>query len=428
MVNLIKEWYQMNRMLQKSVDEVQVFKKQLFLKQIEYVSTHIPFYRNHFKDNGLEYKDFKNLDSIRLLPIIDKRFVADHLSEFINPSYDKDKLNTSFTSGSTGIPFTSYFDKQTWIRKKYLSKLRARRYCGLSFTDKIVIINSEYNEKNEQKNNNVKSNTPWLKTRYLSTLMDPEEALSQILEFQPTVLYGPHGFIFQIAELYKEGNYQNELNLKAIFTSSELLSSPAIQFIKSVFNAPVFDIYGSTEFKEVSWECPSKKGYHINEDEVHVEILDKNDVPLVNGIGSIILSDLRNKAFPLLRYRIQDYGLMIPETCDCGCPFKLMSPKGGRAADFLLSPSGKKISPYLVEKAIEALDGIRQFQVVQTSLQELQVKVIVEALENERINKEIINSLQLHIPENFTIDVEFVKHLELEENGKFKLIKSLINN
>ena len=45
------------------------------------------------------------------------------------------------------------------------------------------------------------------------------------------------------------------------------------RYIQDRYAADVFDIYGCTEIKEIAWECERHNGYHINEDEVLVEIL-----------------------------------------------------------------------------------------------------------------------------------------------------------
>ncbi len=62
-------------------------------------------------------------------------------------------------------------------------------------------------------------------------------------------------------------------SVNRIFTSSEYLEPGMRKFIEEAFGAEVFDIYGCTEMKEIAWECEKHEGYHINEDDVYVEIL-----------------------------------------------------------------------------------------------------------------------------------------------------------
>ena len=93
------------------------------------------------------------------------------------------------------------------------------------------------------------------------------------------------------------------------------------KFIEKAFGAEVFDIYGCTEIKEIAWECEKHEGYHINEDDVYVEILHGESPAKPGEVGDIVLTDLRNKAMPLIRYRIGDRGLLIAGNCSCGRTF-----------------------------------------------------------------------------------------------------------
>ena len=117
------------------------------------------------------------------------------------------------------------------------------------------------------------------------------------------------------------------------------------RYIKDRYAADVFDIYGCTEIKEIAWECERHNGYHINEDEVLVEILDGDKPVGWDEVGDIVITDLRNKAMPLIRYRIGDRGLLRPGPCSCGRTFALMAPSAGRSSDFIITPNGQKLSP-----------------------------------------------------------------------------------
>jgi phenylacetate-CoA ligase len=188
----------------------------------------------------------------------------------------------------------------------------------------------------------------------------------------------------------------------------------------------VFDIYGCTEIKEIAWECERHNGYHINEDEVLVEIL-KGDNPVNwDEVGDIVITDLRNKAMPLIRYRIGDRGLFRRGPCSCGRTFALMEPSAGRSSDFIITPNGKWLSPYLFTTAIEKINGLLQYQLVQEDVQSIIVKAIMAeqtgALELDEIKKRI----QAVVVEPIDITVEACEKIDIEENGKFKVVKNRV--
>ena len=96
---------------------------------------------------------------------------------------------------------------------------------------------------------------------------------------------------------YAEKNQIQWYKPELIFTSAELLDLPTRQKIENYFGKKVYDIYGSTELKEVAWECPFKRGYHINDDLYFVEVVNPNE----QEVGDIVITALTNKAMPLIR-------------------------------------------------------------------------------------------------------------------------------
>ena len=54
--------------------------------------------------------------------------------------------------------------------------------------------------------------------------------------------------------------------------------------IADAFGGTASDVYGTSETKEIAWECAAGSR-HINADVVHVEILDERDAPVARGHG-----------------------------------------------------------------------------------------------------------------------------------------------
>jgi len=188
----------------------------------------------------------------------------------------------------------------------------------------------------------------------------------------------------------------------------------------------VFDIYGCTEIKEIAWECERHNGYHINEDEVLVEILNGNKPVDWDEVGDIVITDLRNKAMPLIRYRIGDRGLFRPGPCSCGRTFALMAPLAGRSSDFIITPNGHRLSPYLFTTAIEKINGLLQYQLVQEDVQSIIVKAIMAEQNGALELKNIKERIQAVVVEPMDIKVEACEKIDNEENGKFKVVKNRV--
>ena len=209
------------------------------------------------------------------------------------------------------------------------------------------------------------------------------------------------------------------------------MESKVRQFVERIFGVEIFDIYGSTEFKEIAWECPYHKGYHINEDEVICEILKDGRPAEVGEIGDIVINDLHNKAMPLIRYQLKDKGYYLKETCRCGTSFLLMRPVSGRASDYISLPNGDQVSPYLFTTSIEHVNGLLKYQIIQTGKRSIVVKVILgnhlagesdwSAPAVTRI-REILTDVTSGLMD---IEIEKCRTIEMEENGKCKVVKNL---
>jgi len=137
--------------------------------------------------------------------------------------------------------------------------------------------------------------------------------------------------------------------------------------IEAVFGVRVYDRYGCEEVSLIASECGEHRGLHMNTDSLHVELLaDGRRVP-PGSEGAVVVTDLRNRAMPLIRYRIEDVAVASEESCPCGRTYPLLARVAGRVADYLVTCNGKLISGIsLTENFATLIPGVQQVQVVQT--------------------------------------------------------------
>jgi phenylacetate-CoA ligase len=186
----------------------------------------------------------------------------------------------------------------------------------------------------------------------------------------------------------------------------------------------VYDHFGCTEVKEVAWQCPQQSGYHINEDEIICEVLvDGNPAP-PGEMGDIVVTDLHNRAMPLIRYRIGDQGMLTPDACSCGIKFSMMLPTGGRASDHILLPDGVMFSPYQFTTAIEKIPNLQQYQIVQKSREVLELHLIAPIAERARVHSAVLEKINAVVSGKMRVVVQFQEKLTIEENGKFRVVKN----
>jgi phenylacetate-CoA ligase len=218
----------------------------------------------------------------------------------------------------------------------------------------------------------------------------------------------------------------NRINPSRIFTSSEMLDLKTRKKIEGSFKAELFDIYGCTEVKEIAWECQEHNGYHINSDWLLIEFI-KDGKAMVEGEGSIVVTSLYNQGMPLIRYELGDTGKLLEGRCPCGRGLPLMAPALGRSVDYFILPDNSIISPYIMTCAVENIEGMKQYQIVQ---EEKRV-VIVNIIPNSQFNKESKQNIKSTLEQVLTgvaVYVNLVEEIAREENGKYRIVISKVKN
>jgi phenylacetate-CoA ligase len=122
--------------------------------------------------------------------------------------------------------------------------------------------------------------------------------------------------------------------------------------------------------------------------------------------GEIVFTCITKEAFPLIRFRTKDIGVISNEACSCGRSFVRMSKPRGRTDDMIII-RGVNVFPSQVESVLLKLGFTPNYQLLidrQGSLDTLEVKVeitneafddVTTSLSNieNRISEEIRNLL-----------------------------------
>ena len=239
----------------------------------------------------------------------------------------------SQSSGSSGEPFRVYYDARAWSMLKYLVKLRSRRAAGVALGDRVAILDAipiaaEGEALLERAG----------RLRRLSVFRPPAELATLLAGYRPSAIYALPSALLEVARAMEQG--APRVRAQRIFTSGELLSGGTRQALIAAFGAELFDVYGTSETKEIAWECRAGSR-HINADVVHVEILDERGAVVPPGTeGEIVVTLLVNRAMPLVRYRTGDRGALLGIPCPCGRGAPLLGVVSGREADILELPDG----------------------------------------------------------------------------------------
>jgi phenylacetate-CoA ligase len=323
---------------------------------------------------------------------------------------------SSSSSGSTGEPFRVYYEPRAWATLKILVKLRARSACGTRPSDRVALLDAVP----------ASESTVGAAGRVarISILQSAAQVAAGLAAFAPDTVYGlPSALLEAGHELRSRGA---RLAVRRVFTSGELLRPAVRQAIADTFGAPVYDVYGSSETKEIAWECPAGS-MHVNADVVRVEVLDEASRPVARGVeGNLVATLLVNRSMPLLRYRIGDRGSLLAESCGCGHPFPLLGVVTGRGADMLVLEGGHRVSPYAVTCAMERVGDVLRYQVTQLEPARLRVRAIVDgAADRSQVAGRIRSVIRGEVAPFLETEVEFVDRLPSGPRAKFRVVEPL---
>ncbi len=381
------------------------------------------FYGRRLQNAGLEWADptlwLDPYGSLAALPPVSKLELRQAGAEALLGGRLRPDWLSSSSSGSTGEPFRVYYEPRAWATLKLAVKLRARRACGLRPTHRVAILDTA----GPLKASGLQRTLGWARI----SVLQPAVALADALvSFTPDVVYGlPSALLEAGRTLQLRGT---RLPISMIFTSGELLNGSRAA-LEAAFDAPVYDIYGTSETKEIAWQCP-QGGMHLNADVVRLEVLDDSGRGLPTGHeGNLVATLLVNRAMPLLRYLTGDRGALLPGRCQCGRSSPLLGIVSGRAADMLVLRGGERVSPYAITCALERVQGVLRYQVSQLDPVRLQVRAIAEgAADRETIAREMRTALRFDVASFLEAEVEFVDRLPTGPRAKFRVVQPLVSS
>ena len=392
-----------------SPEQLEARQWERFKRILQHAFDNSDFYGRKFREAGVSPADINERADLQRLPITTREELRGAKS-LVARAFDTKKLNCSRTSGSTGKVTTTYFDDRAWMLSKYLMKARARFACGVRLGDRIALLQEDDSSSGPIR-------TRLLRQKSFSILKQIQEVLPELRRFAPTALYGFPSYLARLSEVAGES-----ISPRRIFTSGEMLDGETRRTIERAFRAPVYDIYGCTELKEIAWQCPERAGYHINSDWVLVESLAEGDGG-EHPAGTLLVTSLYNSAMPLIRYQLGDTGELIDSPCPCGRGLPLMAPCLGRSVDYFVLPNGALVSPYAMTCAVELVEGMCQYQIVQQARDRVVVNVVPLQSFDPTTEEQIRSALE-PILRGVEVRVRRVDEIGRESSGKYRIVVS----
>ncbi|WP_147382445.1 phenylacetate--CoA ligase family protein [Parabacteroides sp. AF17-28] len=389
---------------------------------------HSAFYKCFYDEHNFNPSMLHTEEDWNKVPILEKEDVRKFREEIRDVSVPSKYVGVATTGGSTGMPLKVYTDKRFHFE---ILGWRAFRWWGVSPADHVGIIHRSVPSTFLSK---LINRCMWWPTRraYLNASSIMEEDISEfvhsLISQQTKWIVGYVGGIEKVVDYILANNIHIE-SVRLIWSTSAPLLDFVRKKIERAFNCKVMDQYGCCEVAHIAIECPHCKGFHVNSDYVHVDIMNKKDKTLLKPgeSGDILITNLEGRVFPLIKYRLGDTGSFSLSKCNCGLPYPLLNKVVGRTSDSIYTPSGLMLeSAYLSTIFDDYTDFVYNFRIYQSENYAVTIYVVVNKMnktEVEHVIQMIKKELSLKTKNEIPISFECMDKIE-NDRGKNRYIIS----
>jgi phenylacetate-CoA ligase len=362
------------------------------------------FYRDLFDQLHITPEKIKTKKDLAAIPFTTKRDLQDRFTDLVASGFSEKNCYVFNTSGSTGTPATVLYDPY------YKDYTEAEDYVfmwdvGYRPWEKIA-----YTKRKPWRSHLLQNIGIMRAYHVLSSL--PEEEQAHILQtVSPSLIVSYPVLLQAIARAARAHKYV--ITPKAVIVGGEMLTPHVRSLIEESLTTHLFETYATVEFATVAKEC-NHQNWHIHSTKCLVECVD----------GAIVITNLVNKALPLLRYKIEDRGALKKGVCPCGRGYPMMDMLEGRADDLFILPDGRKIPPLRVFKTRLILDSTvaaKRYQIIQTNPDFFVIRIVPTPNFTDEIAKAVKEQLVIDLHYPVTVEIELVDQIPLIDDRKLRV-------
>ncbi len=364
-----------------SRETIRALQSERLVRTVRHVYENVPFYRAKMESAGVTPDDIRSVDDLHRLPFSCKQDLRDTYPYGLFAVPLKDVVRLHASSGTTGkqivVGYTRH-DLEIW------SDCFARALVAAGASDEdIVHISYGYGLFTGGLGADLGAQRIGATTVPVSS-GNTQRQITILRDFGSTVLCCTPSYALHIAEVLEEmGLTKDDIRLRAGIFGAEPWTNEMRRQIEQKLGLKAFDIYGLTEIvgPGVAFECEEQTGMHVNEDNFIVEVIDpETGEVLPEGTqGELVFTCITKEAFPVLRYRTRDVGVVSRGTCSCGRTLLKMTKPRGRTDDMLII-RGVNVFPSQIETVLIEKGYTANYQIVvdranNTDLVEVQVEI-----------------------------------------------------
>lgn len=417
--------------------ELTALQQERLVQLLRHAYSHVPYYRKLLGNNRVvDERSVVLLSNFTKIPLLDRANIRDHFDELKSDDLGSRRWFYNTSGGSTGEP-VKFIQDGYYADWCFALKNLDDMWTGYSVGNGQVLLWGSEDDLFVGRESYKIRLMRWLRNELCLNAfrMTPERMFAyvdKINTFKPVRIFAYANSIYELSR-FIECKGLKVHNPKVIKTTAGNLHKDMRRIIERIFDAPIFDCYGSREVSDIACECDKHRGLHVFSPIHYLEILTPDGSEAAPGkTGEIVITLLTNFAMPLIRYRIGDIGAWADGPCSCGRSLPLLKKVAGRLTDVFIRKDGGVVLPeYLIHLIGVVLNTgwIRKYQVIQEDYDLIRILLISQNGSSEvgtylHELREISDKICLVMGEDCNVKFDFVEDLPLTPSGKFRYTTS----
>ena len=369
-------------------------------------------------ENTTFYSKYKNFEKLEDFPVMNKTILNENYDDVVVHAYDNIKTHKMHTSGSTGIPFTVIQDLAK--RERHIADLKYfGALAGYADHDPMCYLRAKPTATpEEQERDNI-----WQLDICNLSSKNLTDYYHVMVEKKCTSLIAYPSTLETAVDYWAE-HFTNNSSIKTIISTSETLTDEVKAKLKRFFGEEVgvYARYSNTEQGILGQETGKSGRFVLNWASYYFEILklDSDEKAEPGELGRIVITDLYNKAFPMIRYDTGDVAKLSVENEG---ELPVFTELYGRRMDLIYDLNGEVVSPFLLCRTMRLSHGIEQWQFIQESKDTYTLKITANTDKKPNLDNEVAG-FKKTLGEAATINVVYVTNIPVMNSLKRKLIVS----
>jgi phenylacetate-CoA ligase len=378
----------------------------------------VPYYRRLMDRAGVRPDEIREPKDLCKLPVTTKADLRRAGPDCLAGSAGG--LVVAHTSGHSGEPFAVYVTTAE-SRTRRLREFRMLMGAGVRPWDRLVLLGPTCTIPSR-----LHRRLGIYRMEVIPLTLPDEEQLSRLRASRPDVLW-VFPTVLKTA-LYKAGCSLGEIaRPRLLITSAQVMESPLRERLRrEVPNMEITNIYGSAEVGRIAAECRARRGLHLEEDALILELLRDGQAVEPGEEGVSVLTCLDQLAMPFIRYEQGDLCRLKPGPCDCGRATRLMEPPLGRDCDMIALPDGGRISCARLDVAFRNDLELLQYRFIQHRRDFIEAQLCFREVPPRARLGELRRRMEEAVGHGIQFDVRIIPEMRFE-GVKFKVFVSRID-